>query len=108
MVRTAAKQSNGRAPDKGRKAKPGLARVLPEDGEQVVELPLSSIRPATINGKVYKPIDPNAPDIRDLADSIRRQDLQHPIRVERRRPNDPQVHGPGGQGAGSGRRKGPG
>src|SRR3954447_6776387 len=54
-------------------------------GEEVglVRLSIDSIRPARVNGLIYKPVDPDDPEIRDLARSIRDFGLKVPITVTR-------------------------
>lgn len=44
-------------------------------------LPLAGIRPAPENESLYRPVDPDDPDIQALADSIRQHGVQEPIVV---------------------------
>ncbi len=49
--------------------------------EPIRQRPITDIRPAPENDKVYSPVDPDAPDIVELADSIRRHGVQEPLIV---------------------------
>lgn len=44
-------------------------------------LPIDTIRPSPENEKLYRPVDPGDPDIRDLAESIRRYGVREPLVV---------------------------
>jgi hypothetical protein len=44
-------------------------------------LPLASIRPAPQNDLIYKPVDPDDPDVLALADSIRKEGVLVPLEV---------------------------
>jgi hypothetical protein len=41
--------------------------------------PLASIRPAAVNDKLYRPVDPNDPDVRALAESVRKDGVLEPL-----------------------------
>ncbi len=56
---------------KAKKPKTGLVRIS--------HRALSEIRPSPENDELYRPVDRNDPAIRDLAESIRRQDLKEPL-----------------------------
>jgi hypothetical protein len=51
--------------------KPGQDRVL--------EIPISEARPSPENDKLYRPVDPNAPDMAALAQSIRENGIMEPL-----------------------------
>jgi len=42
-------------------------------------MPLSKLKPASVNDAIYKPVDPQDPQVRELARKIRRQGLLEPI-----------------------------
>jgi len=49
------------------------------DESKVEHVPLSEIQPSPENDRLYRPVDPTAPDIRELAASIRQHGLMEPI-----------------------------
>ena len=51
------------------------------ESRQVCILPLSQIQPAPQNDTLYKPIDPNAPETKALAASIREHGILDPLLV---------------------------
>src|SRR5262249_15321196 len=53
------------------------------DHGRIHRLPLASIHPASLNDQVYRPVNPDDPEIRKLADDIRRDGLLEPIVVTR-------------------------
>jgi hypothetical protein len=57
--------------------------VLPDFFGVVVRIPIDSIKPAPENDLVYRPVRPDDPDIRALAESIKKHGLQEPIVVTR-------------------------
>lgn len=44
-------------------------------------VPLKILRPAELNDAVYKPVDPNDPDVRALGESVRNHGLKVPIAI---------------------------
>lgn len=48
-------------------------------GQQVLEVLVDAITPADVNGEIYRPVDPDDPEIQRLADSIREHGLLHPL-----------------------------
>jgi hypothetical protein len=59
-----------------RKPELGHGRIL----SGVIELlPLSSIRPAAKNDKIYRPVDPTHPDLKSLARSIKKHGVREPL-----------------------------
>jgi hypothetical protein len=56
------------------------ARSRPEFGlVPILEKQLSELRPAAINDQLYRPVSPNDPEIRALAESIREHGVQEPL-----------------------------
>jgi hypothetical protein len=51
------------------------------DDDRILMLPLADLIPAKVNEKVYKPVDPNDPDVRELGRSISENGLLVPIEV---------------------------
>lgn len=47
--------------------------------QEVSQAPLSALKPSPENDKLYKPVDPNDPAIRELADSICKHGLLEPL-----------------------------
>jgi hypothetical protein len=46
---------------------------------QVLSVSIDAIRPADVNGEIYKPVDPADPEIHRLADTIRDHGILHPL-----------------------------
>src|SRR5438309_2321500 len=59
------------------RTKPGRTGKLGHDS--IPTRRLDSLRPATLNDKVYRPVDPADPDVKALADSIGTNGLKEPI-----------------------------
>jgi hypothetical protein len=57
----------------------GRARKPKFDLGQIVELPTRDIKPAPVNAKVYKPVDPEDQELQALAGSICQFGLQEPL-----------------------------
>src|SRR5690242_6220295 len=67
-------------------ARGGMMDATKNDGEyaetrHVRFLPLHSIRPSPENDRIYRPIDPSAPDILALRDSILEFGIKEPLVV---------------------------
>lgn len=68
---TAATQTEHNDSSQGQKTELGLVRILP----------WGDIRPSLQNDYLYRPVDDNNPDLKALADSIRKQGILEPIVV---------------------------
>src|SRR6516162_3976150 len=66
----------GKARDLSRYRKSSHGRIPGRDIELV---PLSSIRPSSLNDKLYRPVDPDDPDIIALAASIKELGVLEPL-----------------------------
>ncbi len=64
-------------------AAPRKSKVVHDPLPQIELAQLDGIRPASVNDAIYKPVDPDDPDIRDLAESIRQDGLQEPLVISR-------------------------
>src|SRR4051794_6426037 len=64
-----------------RSAMEGLKRMQPPAPAQdpICQIPVASLKPALQNNLIYKPVDPNDPDLKALAESIRRQGVLDPL-----------------------------
>jgi hypothetical protein len=51
----------------------------------ILRLRLSEIIPSPLNEKIYRPVSPDDPEIRDLAESIRKEGLQEALVIARDR-----------------------
>jgi hypothetical protein len=51
------------------------------DHGRILIIPLSDLTPARVNEQVYRPVDPDDPEVRALADSVARHGLREPIVV---------------------------
>jgi hypothetical protein len=61
----------------------GGAGVRPVRPDRIQELPLSSLRPSLQNDKLYRPVSPKDPEVRELAASIRKHGVKEPLVVSR-------------------------
>jgi hypothetical protein len=48
-------------------------------GQQVLDVLVDAITPADVNGDIYRPVDPDDPEIQRLAESIREHGILHPL-----------------------------
>ena len=64
-----------------RARKPGRRRKSGQD--RILTRPIGLIRPSPENRKLYRPVDPNDPEIVALAESIREHGIQEPLLVTR-------------------------
>jgi hypothetical protein len=71
----AAKKGNGKHAVSDTDLAPGLGH------DPILELPLTAIRPASVNDQLYRPVSMADPDIQALAESIQKNGLQDPIVV---------------------------
>jgi ParB-like chromosome segregation protein Spo0J len=79
MVSLAARQSKTAVPG----AAPSLAtsenRTSPVSADQIIQVPLGKIQPSPENDQLYGVIDPNDPDVRDLAEDVARRGVLDPL-----------------------------
>jgi hypothetical protein len=45
----------------------------------ILQMPLAALSPAKVNDVIYRPVDPAAPDVQELAKSIRKKGLLEPL-----------------------------
>jgi hypothetical protein len=45
----------------------------------ILQMPLAALSPAKVNDLVYRPVDPAAPDVQELAESIRKKGVLEPL-----------------------------
>src|SRR5436309_1766397 len=80
--------------NRGRKGKLGLVPIsanghrkdklgLVPISDDITHRPLSEIRPSPQNDKLYKPVDPNDPDFKALAENIRADGVREALIVTR-------------------------
>jgi hypothetical protein len=58
-----------------------MVRATFDHTQNVHLCPVGLIRPAAVNGDIYRPVDPADPDVRRLADTIAEHGILHPLIV---------------------------
>jgi hypothetical protein len=71
---------NGTYTPRTRRRKVKQVLLRPEDP---VELAMMTVNPAPVNSLIYRPVDPEDPEIEELADSIKMHGLLQPIDITR-------------------------